>query len=369
MKILHIIVGLKRAAGTSVFACEIAGEQAAAGHEVAILVKRRWDDEYPVLPSVRILDASQLSALSSQLSPDIVHIHALWDPWLTRMARRFRCAGAKVVWSPHGMLTPWALKYKWWKKLLGMLAYQYWVLRQADLLHATAESEVRDIRRLRLPNPTVVAPLGVSVVSEKGEKRGGQWNLASDRDAVRVARQHYLCFVSRIQRKKGLPNLIRAWASLPADLKCGWRVVIAGPDQDNHLAELRTLCEELGVAGDIDFPGPVYGAEKDALFANAAFSVLPTHSENFGSVVIESLAQGTPVICTKGAPWRELVERRCGWWVDVGVEPLADALRAAMSLSDDERAALGANGRALVAEKYTWPLIARTLAEAYAAAL
>lgn len=57
---------------------------------------------------------------------------------------------------------------------------------------------------------------------------------------------------------------------------------------------------------------------------------------------------------------------RAGWWIDVRGEPLAEALRAAMSLSDEERHAMGENGRRLVEAKYTWPAIAEQMKAAYA---
>jgi len=59
------------------------------------------------------------------------------------------------------------------------------------------------------------------------------------------------------------------------------------------------------------------------------------------------------------------VNGRCGWWVDIGVEPLAEALKEAMSLSDEERCAMGENGRRLVETKYTWPAIAEQMKLAY----
>ena len=44
--------------------------------------------------------------------------------------------------------------------------------------------------------------------------------------------------------------------------------------------------------------------------------ILPSKSENFGNVVIESLIEGTPVIASKGTPWEELDENRCGFHID-----------------------------------------------------
>jgi glycosyltransferase involved in cell wall biosynthesis len=94
--------------------------------------------------------------------------------------------------------------------------------------------------------------------------------------------------------------------------------------------------------------------------------LLPSHSENFGIVVAEALASGVPVITTRGTPWRDLIEHRCGWWEEIGASPLAAALEAATALSDDERRAMGQRGRELVERKYSWQRVAADMKAVYA---
>ena len=77
------------------------------------------------------------------------------------------------------------------------------------------------------------------------------------------------------------------------------------------------------------------------------------------------IANGMPVITTRGAPWRELEEFRCGWWVDVGVEPLAEALASVMEMSRDELSSMGAAGRKLVMARYSWSVVAQKLLDGY----
>lgn len=169
-------------------------------------------------------------------------------------------------------------------------------------------------------------------------------------------------YVGRINRGKGLMNLVNAWDMVRAE---GWRVTIAGFDEEGCEAELRARVKEMGMEEDFEFPGPVYGVEKERLMADADLFVLPSLSENFGSVVIESLAQQTPVIATTETPWSELPRYGCGWCVAVGVAPLAKALKEAISLSDEERQAMGTKGRKLVEEKYTWDAVVKMMVDGY----
>ena len=193
-----------------------------------------------------------------------------------------------------------------------------------------------------------------------------------------------------------------------------WHLMIAGPDESGCQASTKkVLCDE-GIASRVTFCGPLYGEDKYGVMATASLFVLPTRNENFGIVVAEALACGVPVITTKGAPWSELLgnsdssfvhycdsasvgevggrraevggrkaevlptnERmnsrtnelarsgRAGWWIEIGVEPLAKALKEAMGLTDEERRAMGENGRRLVEAKYQWPMIAKEMEKVY----
>lgn len=356
MRILHIVTGMQKASGVTVFVEELTRELRALGHEVDVL--------------------TDLSGLTASSVYDILHIHGLWSPMLHQAAKWARRQNVPVVWSPHGMLQKWALKNKWWKKLAALALYQWRDLRSAALLHATAQSEVDDIRRLGLRNKVVIAPLGVRLSKSVG------------RDVLSVPEKKIktLLFVSRVQRKKGLPNLIEAWSRLPPDLRKNWQVRIVGPDQDDHTAELKSQCNRLGIAYkdeaihctttppdyDFTFTGPKYDSELSAEYDNADLFVLPTHSENFGSVVIEALAHGVPVITTKEAPWAELEEFKCGWWIDDDVDALTQALKEALSLHCTPTptvypslARMGENGRALVEERYTWAAVCDKMVDGY----
>lgn len=384
MKILHVITAIQKAAGTSVFCGEVSNGLAASGHDVTIaVVDSNRADCYPIDPRIKLISIDTLfkstrSTCSTRFN--IIHIHALWSPILHKVGNWAHRNKVPVVWSPHGMLTSWAMNNKKWKKMLAWWLYQRKDLARADLLHATAESEVEDIRRMGLRNKVMVVPLGVNI----GGRIEGVINHVEQ--VEHVEGKKILLFVSRVQRKKGLINLARAWANLKQESSTrstcstwlnSWKVRIVGPDQEGHTQEVKAECERLGILDDWEFVGPKFGDELQSEYANANLFVLPTYSENFGSVVIESLAHGVPVITTKGTPWYELEgytnsklqtlnsKLKCGWWIDIGVEPLVNALQEAMSLTGEERIFMGERGCKLVEEKYTWGAVVKTILKGY----
>lgn len=335
MRILQIAEIMPKASGVTTFVENVAAELRTLGHHVDVVTK---DDDC----GDRARRASVLKRY------DVVHIHNLWTPWLHRWARAARNAGVKVVWSSHGTLTPWAMHYKWLKKKIAWLLYQRRDLRLADVLHVTVPSEEADVRRVGLTNPVLVVPLGVRMSATKTER---------EKDA---RSSPVLLFTGRVAPIKALANLIE---SMP--ISRGWRLRIVGPDEAGHTAELKSLAEKLGVSERVDFAGPKYGEDLEDAYRNADCFVLPSFSENFGSVVVEAMAAGLPVIASRGTPWRELDARACGWWVENDPETLARTVGEMMALSDAERRAMGERGRRLVAEKYQWSAIGRKMAEAY----
>ncbi len=75
---------------------------------------------------------------------------------------------------------------------------------------------------------------------------------------------------------------------------------------------------------------------------------MPSITENFGNVVVESLAQGTPVIASKGTPWQILEETNAGYWIEVDVESIKNCIDTVISLNDYEYQKMRKNAFATV---------------------
>jgi glycosyltransferase involved in cell wall biosynthesis len=282
----------------------------------------------------------------------LIHNHGLWMPvnhWASRFARKH---GVALIIQPHGMLEPWAIDHKAWKKRVAMVLFQRGDLMSAKALIATSFTEYENIRKIGFRQPVAVIPNGVALEVSTGTDSLPSQHADENRTVL---------FLSRIHQKKGLESLVRAWARIRPQ---GWRLCIAGPDEGGYLKKIMALVGELGIEKAVEYVGPVDGAQKSARYRDADLFVLPTFSENFGVVVAEAMAHGVPVITTRGAPWSDLITNGCGWWVDIGVDPLEQALRDAMSLSDDERGMMGARGREYV-RRFDWDTIAQQTTQVY----
>lgn len=282
---------------------------------------------------------------------DAVHVHSLWMMPSIYPPFAMRGTRARLVVSPHGTLSPWALArsrprkgFAWY--VLG----QRRLLAAAALFHATSQEEAEDIRRLGYRQPVALIPNGVAVpdcaLPEPGRPR------------------RTLLFLSRIHPKKGLDLLLRAWARLEARFP-DWDLEVVGPDNEGHLQEMQRLAGELGLAR-VTFRGPLYGADKLRAYAGADLYVLPSWSENFGYTVAEALVCRTPVVTTRPTPWAALEHEGCGWWIDTGYEPLAACLETVLPTPRAKLNEMGEVGRNYVSRELSWDSVAERMEATYA---
>lgn len=361
MKLVHVVPHIdQEAAGPSYSVPRLCQSLAACGHavELTCLAARGAIDgvtldlhpQWPVLSRFAI-SSSLASALRRKARVvDVVHNHSLWS--MVNVAAGWVVPGsyAKLVTSPRGTLSAYALgRSRGVKALLWPL--QRRALARADMLHATSEDELKEIRALGFKAPVVVLPNGIDLPD------------IPPLQSPKVAGARTLLFLSRIHPTKGLDLLLHAWLQLQPRHP-DWRLVIAGRGEQAHVDAVQTMATSLGV-DRVDFPGPLYGTAKAQAYLDADLFVLPTHSENFGMVVAEALAHGCPAVVSQGAPWSGLQTEGCGWWISNSVPSLVQTLDVAMQLPADELQTMGLRGRAWMERDFGWPSIGKKMDAAY----
>lgn len=283
-----------------------------------------------------------------ELNPDVVHLHGLWMYPSKAVLDWHRQTKKPYLISIHGMLSSVALSYGIWKKKCVSHWFQDQVFSSASALHSTSKQESSEIVEYGLQNPIYEIPNGV---------------ITPDFPICDVSSSRKVLTIGRIHKKKGLSDLLHAWAYLEPMFP-DWSLEIIGPDEGGELSRLRSLRNLLSLK-KVTFSGPVYGKEKYEKLAAAEIFVLPTQSENFALTVAESLACGVPVVSTKGAPWEGLVKHDCGKWVDIGVEGVSRGLLELMCLDRNDRHVMGERGRAWMRSDFSWDAISSKFVEVY----
>ena len=297
--------------------------------------------------------APALSQIARASDAAIIHSHGLWmwSDWVASRAARAR--NLPHIVSPHGMLEPWAMANSARKKQIMWRAFQRRALDNARVLHALCDAEKTAMRALGLTNAIAVIPNGVNLAEFADLPDGAIFDaafpLARDRKI--------LLFMARLHPKKGLVPLLHAWREL-APAFPDWLLVIAGPDENGHRAELENLVAQFGLQRAATFTGMLDGALKRAALARAAAFVLPSFSEGFSIAILEAMACQLPVLLTPECHFDDAVNRGAAVQSEPDAQALAHATRALLERSDEERAQMGARGCALVAEKYTWERVA-----------
>ena len=286
-----------------------------------------------------------------KLQPDLLHLHQIWTLDLHAAAVVARERKIPYIVAPRGSLEPWALKHKWLKKWIARILYQNRDLRLAAALHATASREAERFRELGFKNPIITSPNGVNVPQVLPPREHGCKRRA--------------LFMSRMVANKGVLELVEAWGRVrPKGWEC--ELVYTTANEDERLCErrVRERIHALGLDNDFVFTGALSDEEKWKAYRRADLFVLPTYTENFGIVIAEALYAGLPVITTRGTPWRE-IDGTCGWWIDIGVEPLVQTLQRAVELSDDVRCKMGESGEKLIEASYMWKSAVMKIRDAY----
>lgn len=286
---------------------------------------------------------------------DILHTHGLWlyPNFVTSfVGRRLR---RPVVVSPRGMLSPWSLRQGKLKKALVWWALQRRMLSRADMVHATSDEEANEFRRLKIAAPIAVIPNGLNL---------NDFDLNRATAVRETGRTRSIVFMSRIHPKKGIGLLLDAWR-LVSVRHPDATLVLAGPGEPIHVSELCRRLEQENL-DSVRYVGRVDADERFMLLAGAAAMVLPSYSENYGMVVAESLACGTPVVVTSGVPWPQVSMLGCGWRVSPEVGALSDALNDALATGRQRLDEMGAIGRHLIEQAHSVEVSATRMAETYA---
>ena len=308
MKILHIYKDYYPVLGGIENHIRVLAEAGVArGHAVTVLVTsldRRTCRE--TLNGVKVIKTARwVNVSSAPISPamfreartlgrtaDIVHLHFPYP--LGELAHLFSGSRAGTVITYHSDIVRQ-------KTLRAVYQPFLWrILRKADRLIATSGRYIDTSPYLRrFKNKCAIIPLGTHV--DQFAKVDQQRVATLRQQLQKNDAERLLLSVGRLRYYKGLDDLIRALPGIPHA-----RSIIAGSGPME--AEWKELARSVGVADRVTFAGEVPDEELPLYYAAADVFVLPANAraEAFGTVIVEALAAGKPVISTEvgtGTSW------------------------------------------------------------------
>ncbi|WP_223878056.1 glycosyltransferase [Luteimonas sp. MC1825] len=158
---------------------------------------------------------------------------------------------------------------------------------------------------------------------------------------------HRILAVGSLKAVKDYPTLLRAFRILLRSTDA--KLLILGEGEERQ--PLQRLVAELGLGDDVTMPG--FTVTTETFYKAADLHVLSSTAEGFGNVLVEAMAQGTPVVSTDcpSGPREILMDGRYGPLVPVGdAERLAEAMLGSLSYPQD-RAALQARAKHFSVER------------------
>jgi len=341
----------------------LARAQAAAGEQVGVLCRAQRRSGEAACPEHALGGAVLLETGSSadaaarlrleldRFRPDMLHLHAVWEPVQRHAARWALRHGVPWVLSSHGMLHPDPMSKGWLKKrlYLGLLGV---AVRRARRVLVVNQEEADFVRRA-LGTPAEVMPNGVEV------------DAAPPSHATPpTATEGSVLFVGRLQALKGIEGLVRAYAiAARQGLSCP--LALVGPDE-GALDDVRKTARDAGVDDRVHLLGPIYGDAKRAALRHCRMLAHRPRYEGFGMTIVEAMAEGRPVVTTDRAG----VARQCpGDILKVAPDTDEGFADAMLDLWRDPAAAqaMGDRARAWVSSQLSWPAIASRVRAAYLA--
>lgn len=280
---------------------------------------------------------------------DIYHVQGVWQYPTYALIDISRRNGSPYVITPRGMLYPQDIVKS--NRIAKHLSLRWRLLKDlnsAACIHTTCKEEMRICRELGVVSP-------IAVIPNPMEKKEYPITI--------TPKVFTLGYIGRFSKRKNIESLIHAFAAIGLKRSEAELLIIGGGDE-RYEKFLKNEAQRLHL-DNVTFTGFLSGKEKEQALSRTTVLAMPSNFENFGNVILEGLARGIPCIATKGAPWQDLVNYNCGWWVDYDQNSIEEAVLEAVNTPMCQLREMGNNGKILVAGKYSVESVANQMASLY----
>lgn len=283
---------------------------------------------------------------------DLVHIHTIFAYSTLIGSKICRDNEVPYIIVTTGQLYKYCLnngsklrKKIWWN------LFDKTCLEKSSAIHFTTFEEMKRMDVNLNNKKRYVLPIGID------------YNEQNTIEISDILNKNYFLFLGRINPIKGLNILLPAVSKILTNNN--YHLVIAGKGDPDYIKSLKNKIRKLGISNKVIFVGHVSGSRKYTLLKFAKALVLPSHSENFGIVVIEAMSVGTPVlISNKVGIYDDIIKAKAGMVFNLRSDEIKFCADKIINNSEFAKK-ISKNASKLVKEKYNWPKITKTQIEIY----
>jgi glycosyltransferase involved in cell wall biosynthesis len=273
------------------------------------------------------LNAVTMAACILGEKPDIVYMNSFFSRNFTLLPLKIvrnKLKSCRAIIAPRGMLGKGALAIKPLKKLAFISFSKMMGTFDNVRWHASTSQEAEEVKAIFGNAADVQVALNLSAVKTKANfvkaKQENQLNIV---------------FFSRVSRKKNLHMVLKILERVNVKFKIKFGIYGTLED-DTYWSECRALMATLPNHILATYEGVVPSEKITDVFSNYHVSILPTMHENYGHSIVESLANGLPVIISKNTPWQNLQTIKAGWDLELTDEMgFLDAIETAAAMSPE----------------------------------
>ena len=240
----------------------------------------------------------------NEIKPGIIYLQGLFQSCVLSCLLLAKKHNIPVLLAPRGELCAGALAIKKWKKLPYIEAVKILGLVRNIHWQSTSEEETEAIHKLmKAPDDHIHRLDNIPSIPKKDYPR-----------REKVSGEGRFVFLSRIHPKKNLLFALSLFQKIEGKVQFD----IYGPIEDKEYwkqcqDEIRKLPDNVNV----EYKGLVGHDQVHEVFSQYDAFLFPTLSENYGHVIAESLAVGTPVIISDQTPWNDVEKYGAGWAISL----------------------------------------------------
>jgi glycosyltransferase involved in cell wall biosynthesis len=358
---LDVAAAVVRAGGRALVASQggrLAPELGARGGE---LVRLPMDAKNPFTVW---RNGDRLARLIRREGVSLVHARSRMPAWSA--LRAVRRTGTPFVTTYHGV---YSAKSDWKRSYNAVMASGDVVIANSAYTrhHVIEEHKIHPLEVVAIPRGVDLARFTPDLVSPSrvAELRAA-WGLA-DHDTRAV-----VLLAGRLTRWKGQALLVEATKRLKGQGVENFVVILAGDDQGRsaYARELESAIKAADLTDRVRLVG--HCADMPAAYLACDLAVAPSlKPEAFGRTAVEPQAMGRPVLAADhGATAETVIPGESGWLVKPGdADAWAEGLAAAVSLTSQQRAAMGAAGAERTRRLYSLQAMTDATLDIYAGLL